>query len=227
MQVVPDVKTLADNTTLATANRSLDRERELDRADVRDAAVEQRAAGCTPDSGRVDDEGLHVASRASVGNSLGGRAVRQGVVGRGDVGVGVLDNLAGRSAAVRGDVCEDTGAGRVDVNGGLAGGLEPLLRAGEKGGGGGEVEDVGDLEDDVELGRLLGQELGVLERAEDGLDARDLGDLLRLLLRADEGGDVVVGVLGDGLKDRSTDETCMYTDQQSPPTDESAVKTYR
>ena len=95
------------------------------------------------------------------------------------------------------------------MDGSLAGGLEALLRAGEESGGGGQVEDVGDLEDNVVLGGLLGQEVGVLERADDGLDASDLGDLLRLLLRADEGGDVVLRVLGDGLEDRSTDETCM------------------
>ena len=66
-----------------------------------------------------------------------------------------------------------------------------------------------DLEDDVELGRLLGEELGILERAEDGLDAGELGYLLRLLLGADERGDVVLRVLGDGLENRSTDEACM------------------
>ena len=95
------------------------------------------------------------------------------------------------------------------MDGSLAGGLEALLGAGEQGGGGGQVEDVGDLEDDVELGGLLGKEVGVLERADDGLDASDLGNLLRLLLRADESGDVVLRVLGDGLEDRSADETCM------------------
>ena len=46
-------------------------------------------------------------------------------------------------------------------------------------------------------------------RADDGLDASYLGDLLRLLLRADESGDVVLRVLGDGLEDRGTDETCI------------------
>ena len=225
MCVVPDVKTLADNTTLPTADGRLDRQRKLDRADVRNAALEQRARRSTPDRGRVDGERLDVASSASVDDGLGGRVVGKAVVGRDEVRVSVLGDLAGGCSAVRAEVGPDTGAGGVDVDGRLAGGLEALLRAGEERGGGGQVEDVGDLEDDVELGRLLGQQLGVLERADDGLDASDLGDLLRLLLRADEGGDVVLRVLGDGLEDRGTDETCALISKVIAATED--MSTYR
>ena len=69
-------------------------------------------------------------------------------------------------------------------------------------------DNTNNLEDDVELRGLLGEQLGVLERADDGLDTGDFGDLLRLLLRADQRGDVVLRVLGNGLEDRSTDEAC-------------------
>ena len=58
---------------------------------------------------------------------------------------------------------------------------------------------------------LLGQSLdesGVLNRADNNLDTESF-QLLRLLLRADESGDVVLRVLGDGLEDRGTDETCV------------------
>ena len=206
--VVPDVETLADNTTLATTNGGLDRQRKLDRANVRNAALEQRARRSTPDRRRVDGESLDVSSSASIDDGLRGRVVGKTVVSRDEVRVGVLGDLARGCSAVRAEVGPDTGTGGVDVDGSLAGGLKALLRAGEESGGGGQVEDVGDLEDDVELGGLLGQEVGVLERADDGLDTSDLGDLLRLLLRADESGDVVLRVLGDGLEDRGTDETC-------------------
>ena len=161
--VVPDVETLADNTDLATADRCLDGKRKLDGADVRDAALEERSGRSTPDGGRVDGERLDVASSAGVDHSLRGRVVRETVVCGDEVGVGVLRDLARGSSAVRAEVCPDTGTGGVDVDGSLAGGLEALLRAGEESGGGGQVEDVGDLEDDVELGGLLGQEVGVLE----------------------------------------------------------------
>ena len=88
------------------------------------------------------------------------------------------------------------------------------------------IEEVAhDLEDDVELGRLLGEELSILERTDDGLDARELGDLLRLLLRADEGGDVVLRVLGDGLEDRGTDETCALISKVIAATED--MSTYR
>ena len=207
--MVPDVETLSDNTTLTAANGGLDRQRKLDRADVRDAALEQRTGGSTPDRGRVDGERLDVASCTGVDDGFRGRVVGQAVVGRDEVRVSVLGDLAGGRSAVGAEVGPDTGAGGVDVDGSLAGGLEALLCASEESGGGGQIEDVGDLEDDVELGCLLRQQVGVLERANDGLDTSDLGDLLRLLLRADEGGDVVLRVLGDGLEDRSTDETCM------------------
>ena len=190
--MVPDVETLSDNTTLTATDGRLDRQRKLDRADVRNAALEQRARRSTPDRGRVDGERLDVASSASVDDGLGGRVVRKTVVGGDEVSVGVLSDLARGRGAVRAEVGPDTGAGGVDVDGSLAGGLEALLCASEESGGGRQVEDVGDLEDDVELGCLLRQQVGVLERANDGLDTSDLGDLLRLLLRADESGDVVL-----------------------------------
>ena len=225
MGVVPDVLALTDDTTLATTERGLNGKGELDGGSVCEVGVEDRALGNTPDGRRVDGEGAGVALLARGDDGLRGTLVGQAVVVLDEVGVGVLGDLVRRRSAVRAEVGPDTSAGGVDVDGSLASGLEALLRAGEESGGGGQVEDVGDLEDDVELGGLLGQKVGVLERADDGLDTSDLGDLLRLLLRADEGGDVVLRVLGDGLEDRGTDETCALISKVIAATED--MSTYR
>ena len=48
VRVVPDVLALADNATLTTADGGLDAERKLDRADVREARLEEGTSGLTP-----------------------------------------------------------------------------------------------------------------------------------------------------------------------------------
>lgn len=63
------------------------------------------------------------------------------------------------------------------------------------------------MKDNIRIGSGAGQELSVVERANDGLNARKLDDLLCLLLRTGENGDVVLRILGNDLKNRSTYET--------------------
>ena len=92
--MVPDVQPLADNTTLTASNRSLDRERELDRADVCDAGVEEGAGWLTPNRGRVDGVGLDVAGLASLVDSGSRRSVRKCVVVRHEVVVVVLGDFS-------------------------------------------------------------------------------------------------------------------------------------
>ena len=141
--VVPDVETLANNTTLAATNGRLDRQRKLDRADVRNTALEQRARRSTPDCVRVDGERLDVASSTGVNDSLRGRVVGQAVVGRDEVGVGVLGDLVGGRSTVRAEVGPDTSTAGVDVDGLLASLLEAVLGTLEQSLRTGEVEDVG------------------------------------------------------------------------------------
>ena len=141
--MVPNVETLSDNTTLTPTNGRLDRQRKLDRADVRNAALEQRAGGSTPDCGRVDGERLDVASSTGVNHSLRGRVVGKTVVGRDEVRVGVLGDLARGCSAVRAEVGPDTSTASVDVDGLLASLLEAVLGTLEQSLRTGEVEDVG------------------------------------------------------------------------------------
>ena len=64
-----------------------------------------------------------------------------------------------------------------------------------------------DLDDDVGLRGHRGHELGVVERADDGVDA-ELLELSRLLLATDKSRDIVLRVLVDELNDRSANKTC-------------------
>ena len=54
VRVVPNVQTFADDTTLAAAEGCLDRERELDRANMRNSCLVKRARRSTPDCRRVN-----------------------------------------------------------------------------------------------------------------------------------------------------------------------------
>ena len=141
--VVPDVETLADNTTLAAADGRLDGKRELDRADVRDTSLEQRARGRAPDGGRVDGEGTGVALLASSDDGLSRALVGKAVVVLDKIGVGVLGDLVRGRSTVRAEVGPDTSTAGVDVDGLLASLLEAVLGTLEQSLRTGEVEDVG------------------------------------------------------------------------------------